>query len=405
MLPVMKAVGIASLGGAALLSTIIVLDTYHARRYGAIPAPRTSFVREGNSYVAAHGAMIEQSFDVNKRPDEFRVFVLGSSQAMGTPYVHQQLDQLSGRLLRMPNEGGLATWLAAYLQRLLPNRKVVVVNAAKGAHTLAASVATMRECLDIGKPDLIVILDGNNQRPVLEIGGILPETALRRAVDSQTTQFQADLREAVALAEKARVTTYLLTVPNNLRHYAPYGSAGERWWAIAKAADSAGDFVAARDAYIQAKDADLFFNRTRSPWNEAIRRSGSPHVHVIDMERIMFSYARDGIPGKDLFHDFCHMKLAANRVVAFEVAKRFRADSKINLPLKLEDIKMTPWVAGQLRKLYFISAFKWARAMLFAGRGKNAGNNRWIAANYWQDARTTEEQRALFLADSKIIDQ
>lgn len=62
-------------------------------------------------YVTADPSMVEQRFLVEKPSNGFRVFLLGGSQAMGSPYVHQKftlMDELGG-MLEMPNEGGIAT--------------------------------------------------------------------------------------------------------------------------------------------------------------------------------------------------------------------------------------------------------------------------------------------------------
>jgi hypothetical protein len=103
-----------------------------------------AFSREGDLYRSVNHNMVEQSFPARKPAVEFRAFVLGSSEAMGTPYVHQDINRISGSLFNMPNEGGISTWLEKYLQRQIPERSVRVVNAAKGGRDLAESVA--RSC-------------------------------------------------------------------------------------------------------------------------------------------------------------------------------------------------------------------------------------------------------------------
>jgi tetratricopeptide (TPR) repeat protein len=417
----------------ALFLTAAALDSYHAAR--TPPAGEHAFERRGADYVNANPFMISLSFPAVKRDREFRVFVLGSSEAMGTPYVHQDFSLLSGRLLNMPNEGGLSTWLARYLAVLLPDRRVTVVNAARGGRRLADAAESMQEAAEVGSPDLVVVLDGNNERdPIIETtrdSDLSPDAVFASTLDRLTRNVELQLANIAFFAEAHKVPTYILTVPNNLRDWRPVGPAAadgspaeiekltardpraavkllrartpgserdpQRWWLLARALDRAGDFAAARECYVRAKDLDRAFLRTRTPWNEAIRRVKGDYARTIDLERLMFSYARDGIPGADLFHDYCHMKLAANRIAAFEIAKRVGEDLRISRPLSLKDAGLEPFTARQLRWLYLIKAFHWARIERFSrGKGTLSSNAAEATARYRQDADSIEEQIELF---------
>ncbi len=416
----------------ALFLVVVLVDNYLARRAFQNQNVSESFTLRGSVYVTTHPAMVRQSFAVHKGAREFRVFVLGSSEAMGTPYVHQNLSSLSGWLMNMPNEGGISTWLTKYLQQLLPGKQVSVINAAKGACDLASSVATLKQVMEFGAPDLIVVLDGNNERDFPQIwrDNLGKGVKLDTVLEYLTLKFEANIKTIVTLAEDHNVTTYVLTVPNNLRNWMPAGkmegmsreeienvmtrAPSERvktlqtvatenvksavyHWHMAKALDFLGDFVAARDCYVRAKDLDYAFRRTRTSWNEAIRNIKSRFVPTIDMERIMFSYARDGIPGSDLFHDYCHMKLAANRIVAFEIAKRVRQDMGLTPSIALQDAVLEPFRARQIRRLYAIKAFKWTRATWFAKRDSvQDSNDEMTASQYMQEAAVIDEQTGLF---------
>lgn len=381
---------------AAFLGALL-WDAHQARQEWSDPVGGRSFVREGSSFVSAHPSMVRQSFSVEKAPDEFRVFVLGSSQAMGTPYVHQDFNRMSGRLLGLPNEGGISTWLAAYLQRLLPASRVKVINAAMGGQDLASTVETLKDALALGQPDLLVILEGNNERALPEIGGgylLPPEADLREAVGRLTASFELELTRLAALIQEAGVPAYLLTVPNNLRDFEPAGREAAEEWRQAKALDASGEFAAARERYLRAKDLDRAFLRTRTPWNQAIRRAHGRSLRVLDMERIVGAAAGDGIPGEDLFHDYCHLRLAANRLVAFEIAKRFKEDRGLATPLTLEDSPLGPFTDKQLARLYRIKAFKWSRAGWFADLDEATERNvQTLAAQYRRDAESAAGRR------------
>jgi hypothetical protein len=390
-----------------------------------------AFARRGDVYETVNLDMVDQSFDAVKKPGEFRVFVLGSSQAMGVPYADPRHNALSNRRFGLPNEGGISTWLRRYLETLLEGRRVVVVNAAKAARDLKHSVATMREIVAIGSPDLVVVLEGNNERSLPQIDRqtclLSPEADVQRAVDALTRGFRAELRELVRLAERARVPTYVLTVPNNLRDWPPTGapdgpdgslregepleSAAARarailarrpdepvgWMLKAAVLERGGDVAGARAAFIKAKDLDRGFLRTRSAWNDAIRAVKSPYARVLDLERLMFERARGGIPGSDLFHDYCHLTLAGNRAAAFEIARRLREDWGVARPLALEDADLRDYSARRLRLLYAIKALRWIGYRWRAGpEAPFAANAETVARAYLAEMGSIDEQLRLY---------
>lgn len=385
---------------AAVLASVL-WDMRQARRAWDAAGSGASFVQDGELCRTADPAMVAQSFPCRKPAGEFRVFVIGSSQAMGSPYVHQDLNGAADLFFRLPNEGGISTWLQMYLQRLLPGKAVRVVNAAKGAGDLAASVATMREVAESGQADAVIVLDGNNERSSAHVEGtwLKAGSSLRAAVDDLGGRIRVRLAALAELAEDSRVPTYVLTVPVNLRDWLPQTDDAPADMAVrlalaargdAKAAargrpddpldlflkgralEAAGELAAARDSYLRAKDLDRSFFRMRSSWNDAVRRVRGRYARVIDMERLLSGHARGGILGSDLFLDYCHLTLAGNRVVAFEAAKRLQADLGLGgSPLSLEDVPLGPFVQerlGRLRRLYLAKRAKWRVARLLSAR-------------------------------------
>ncbi|MBI5239951.1 MAG: hypothetical protein HY926_05735 [Elusimicrobia bacterium] len=385
------------LAAAALAAVLgaILWDMHQARRAWRATGSGASFSRDGDVCRTADPAMVAQSFPCRKPPLEFRVFVIGSSQAMGTPYVHQDLNAAADLFFRMPNEGGLSTWLREYLQRLMPRKSVRVINAAKGAGDFGVSVETMREVVESGQADIVLVLEGNNERPSGDIAG----PGIQGIVDGIGRRLRKRLDDLARLAESGRLPTYILTVPNNLRAWMPQTDGpraevsarialagrgirwtqGRRrpddpldWFLLGCTWEAARDFPAARKAFLRAKDLDRSFFRMRSSWNDEIRRTRGRQTRVIDMERILFGYAKDGIPGSDLFLDYCHLTLTGNRLVAFEVAKRLQADLDLGGgPLALEDAPLSPFLSGQqrrLRRLYLAKKAKWLVSRLLSAR-------------------------------------
>ena len=377
-------------------------------QHGKLDSQRP-FIKSGSSYRSA-STRVDQTFSVEKSSSEFRVFVLGSSEAMGAPYVLPRFHVLSGHFFGMPNEGGISTWIAKYLERLLPASSVKVVNAANGGFDLQKTVETMKEVLEVGSPDAIVILEGNNERPDVDGFRVRDGADLQDVLDRLSDHFELQLSSAARLARAYRVPTYVLTVPNNIRDWLPQDQAGggpsnaanPGYWAkLGREQEDRRQYEAARRSYIRAKDLDYDFGRTRSRWNESIRRLRGPYVHVIDMERIMFGYAPNGIPGGTLFHDACHMSLAANRTVAFEVVKRLGADRGWReKPIALADVSPNLFTRGQLRCFFLLKAFRWMTAKWMREGWDSAEapmvfrNAEWTARQYLLDAKRLDQPDA-----------
>ncbi len=64
-------------------------------------------------------------------------------------------------------------------------------------------------------------------------------------------------------------------------------------------------------------------NRARPSLNEAVRRiaAENEHVHLVDLERAADEASPDGIPGRNLFLDYCHMHWKGYASMAAEVLR------------------------------------------------------------------------------------
>lgn len=69
-----------------------------------------------------------------------------------------------------------------------------------------------------------------------------------------------------------------------------------------------GDYVAARESFVKAKDLDPFPWRASSQINSTIRRlaSGVPGVYLVDLEKAYEEHAKNGLIGFDLIADDVH---------------------------------------------------------------------------------------------------
>jgi hypothetical protein len=346
------------------------------------------FVRQGDLYISNHPSMPYRELPVTKAAGTFRVFLTGSSQAMGDPYVHVWPERTKAQQLRLRIEdrGGISTWLRQYLQMLHPDRNVEVHNVAIAGQNVSTVAREVIEILQIGEPDLIIVLSGNNEWRGAEISPDRFDETIAVVVD----RYAADLRRIAVAAEAARVPTYMLTVPVNLRDWVPSmyplelrGAMreifGKRDWerglrvleqvgatqhalysfVRARAREATGDMPGAFDAYVLARDRDPAVIRTVSALNDVVRGLDGTYVRSFDLEKALRHYARDGIPGFDLFHDFCHMKLRGYMLAAKEIAL-FHQKIQGMPTQPLPDLDVPDQIRESLRVLYAVKERKWA---------------------------------------------
>jgi hypothetical protein len=418
---VVSAVVVAALALFVLETTLAV----HRPPFDGEP-----FVLDGGHYVTADPTMVLTRFTADKPDDAFRIFLLGGSQAMGSPYVHQAHslnDELSG-LLRVPNEGGIATWLDAYLQATIPDRTIEVINAAKGAECFGVATDVLDDIVAVGDADLVVVLSANNEGKVSFVDD------LDGAVEALAQNLQNHVVEVSELSQQAELPVYLLTVPTNLRDWLP-GEVPDydedtiealvqqnrhadcidslaadppspnamRLFQLARCHDALGQHDQARTLYTAARDRDPSFVRARSRWNDVIRAAPThDHLTVIDLEHEVESLASDGIPGFDLFFDYCHFKLDANRRVSHLLATHIVTEffGTEHLP-HLATAHPTDILSGSLRRLYWLKRIKWFRARYTAPvesiRDRNTRN---VIDNYTAEIAELDEMIGHLEAES-----
>jgi hypothetical protein len=386
-----------------LLLLVIILQLtvmLQAARQANSPSG-TSLCRKGDTLTTCHPAMPRQSFSAAKEPGTLRIFIVGSSQAMGSPYVHQEFNRISSFF---PNEGGLATWLEDYLLFAMPKRRIEVINVAKanGSKT-ASNLGILHEILTKGSPDIIVVMDGNNER--VDNGHIRVNNSIQRDAVASVIYpaYQLTIQTMAREASAAGVRTIFVTLPSNLRDWPPetrsdrelferlfrdiaakpYDGGKQRsvletacrdlrsqWprvqgnpaahFSLARCFEYEGKIEQARSEYIVARNLDYCFVRVRSVQNESIRALRGPGVSVVDLEALMRGYAHDSIPGNDLFHDYCHMNLRGNKISGFEIAREvLRLEG---VPMHDEELRQAPLRHMSHRGLwwlYWYQTVKW----------------------------------------------
>ncbi len=281
-----------------------------------------------------------------------RIFILGSSAAMGDPEPAFSLARVLEVMLR-----------AAY-----PQRRFEVVNAAITAINSHVVRDLAADCAEL-EPDLFIVYEGNNEvigpfgpagvlAPFLHREGAIramawlkgtrtgqllasagPEQApanwggmemfLRQSIAAGDPRLAVvrdrfrDNLSAIALAGRgAGATTLLCTVGTNQRDFAPFLSAdgeAERVYQEGQAALAAGHDGEAAGLLQRALDLDLLRFRTDSTLNQVIRdvaTPGTPSLQLVDVAAALAAHSPHGIPGNEFFYEHVHLNLRGTCEVA-----------------------------------------------------------------------------------------
>ena len=343
--------GALRVGGYGFTPRLLIKDPQTGQRvanphYGRLYFPRALARRPEPVWLADP-----------KPADEYRLFILGESAALG-----------------MPDPAfGFGRQLEVMLAGTFTNRRVVVVNLAMTAINSHALPGLAAEALDAGA-DALVVLAGNNEvvgpfGPGTVFDGSQPSRAAVRAKlwlrGTRTGQllaalrerkgspgtpaawgglamfldhrvaaddprlartyasFRANLDDALGRAARRHVPVLLCTVPVNLRDCAPLGDTAEgpanQAFLRGRARLEAGDRAGAQVELQRACDLDPLRFRADTRINAIVRElAGSrPGVTLVDAEQ---AFAAAGPPGSDLFHEHVHFTFAGDYALATLVA-------------------------------------------------------------------------------------
>ncbi|HCP46772.1 MAG TPA: hypothetical protein DIU15_12060 [Deltaproteobacteria bacterium] len=200
------------------------------------------FEQDGDSFKTTdygNDSLVQTRFAADKGRG-FRMFVLGGSFAMGSPYA--EVDGVEVTTLAEPNEqGGMPSWLQLHLAKRAPTSAVEVINAAAGGQNSGRVMDVAFEALQLD-PDVLLVATGNNEGALApsrmreqlhRLGGfrllqklIRPTNPEDRswftAQDPDTAavrdQFRNNLLAIVKAAAKQSVPVLLATLPVNLQY-------------------------------------------------------------------------------------------------------------------------------------------------------------------------------------------
>jgi len=200
------------------------------------------FEKDGESFKTTDygdNSLVQSRFSARKGSG-FRMFVLGGSFAMGSPYA--EVDGIEVTTLAEPSDrSGIPDWLQLQLSRRSPTRKVEVINAAAGGQNSGRVMDVAFEALTLD-PDVLLVATGNNEGALApgrmreqlhRLGGFRLLHKLIRPPDDRDrswftaqdpdtvavrNQFRNNLLAIVNAAAEQNVPVLLATLPVNLRY-------------------------------------------------------------------------------------------------------------------------------------------------------------------------------------------
>ena len=357
------------------------------------------FTSDGTTWrttAYAHDTMVPAAFPVAQQ--EWRAFLLGGSFMMGTPYVHQGHGEERpggiGSWLREwiePAEIIVAASGAASSQR--------VVEVASQVIQLDPDVLVVATCNNEGEyppsrvraflhkqggyrllSRLLVTPPSDEQRPVYA----------RQSTDvlAIRSEWAANVEEIVADAGRRGVPVVLCTLPVHLRYDHQDGKAFERGFlddtrweegapvaadpcvAAGIARYDAGAFAEAIEALASCtpgaevlRFSGLAYaalgesaralplleqsvelvprNRCRPSFNDDLRAiaAANAHVHLADLDAVARAASPGGLPGRELFTDYCHMTWRGYGLMAQEITRTLEAAGLLPAPAKLDAVE------------------------------------------------------------------
>ena len=322
---------------------------------------------------------------LKKAPGTYRVFILGSSAAMGDP----------------EPAFSLARVLEVQLRAAYPQVRFEIVNAAVTAINSHLVRGIAADCAAL-EPDLFIVYEGHNEvigpfgpasvfapfqrseaavRTTVWLKGTrLAQLAARLArrgdapadwggmemflrqqipaddprLDAVRAHFRANLTAIADSAREAGATAIFCTTVANQRDFAPFLSAhgeAEKVYREGRAALDAGHVDEARDLFQRALDLDTLRFRADSTLNQIIRdlpanvrntnihpdsspddsatnvritNIGSPEV--VDLAAVLAAKSRHGIPGDEFLYEHVHLTLRGTHEAALALLPSLVAD-------------------------------------------------------------------------------
>ena len=332
----------------------------------------------------------EDKFDIHKKSDAFRVFVLGGSSAEGFPYSPL---------------GSFSRYIRRRLELVYPHTKIEVINLGMTAVNSYTIIDLLPGVLN-QKPDLILIYAGHNEyygalgvgsvqslgssRALIRIMLFLNEfrtiqlirNSIQRSVslfargedtfsgtlmsrmakdkyipfkskkfDAGLQQYNKNLMDILQLAKDKNVPVILGRLASNLKDQKPFISVdtpdyktADQVYKEAEDAFKADHFAKADSLFKLAKDLDVLRYRAPEKMNEIINTLGEEfQVPIVPIDSIFGSVSPGGIAGDNLFVDHLHPNVRGYQLIGkafyerMEKEKYLPRSEKAEIPFNEQD--------------------------------------------------------------------
>ncbi len=396
LIPVVFIVGLEvllrSLNYGYDFTQFITTSSYHKDKIFLNPdLPRKYFFN-----IKASPSVLPDGFDIQKKENAFRIFVLGESSAAGWPYV--------------PN-ASFPRHLKRKLEILYPENTIEIINcgiSAINTFTLRDFVPGILE----QKPDLVLIYTGHNEYyGALGVGSSVSLGYSRtlvntyiKLIDFKTTQFlqniisgvygwfnssdekggeagnetlmsrmigeslisynsdlfnygiaqfDGNMNDILKMLKEKNIPVILGTLTCNLKDQKPFVSVkddnfppAEDIFYQAKGLYLKGDIKKAKELFFQAKELDALRFRAPQKINESIINLAQKYNYsVIDIDSTFKSKSPDGIVGENLMVDHLHPNIEGYRIIGNEFFKEMK---KLNLLPNTDPPKISDRTADSL---------------------------------------------------------
>jgi len=323
-------------------------------------------------------SLIPDGFDIEKKSNAYRIFVLGESSAAGWPYV--------------PN-ASFSRHLKRKLELFYPENAIEVINLGVSAINSYTIRDFAKGVLD-QQPDLVLIYTGHNEYyGVLGVGssfsvgysraltnaylqlrdfrttqlvqniisgiyGIFSTSESLKGGDANETlmgktigesliplnsdlfnygieQFEGNMNDVLEIFKENKIPVILGNLTSNLKDQKPFVSVkddnnqqADQIFAEANKEYETGNIEKAKELYLKAKELDALRFRAPKKINDVIYKLGKKfNLPVVNVDSAFCSHSKDGIVGTNLMVDHLHPNINGYRLMGnsyFDVMNKMK---------------------------------------------------------------------------------
>lgn len=385
-----------------------------------------------NYFKVTHPEIPWQIFKTPKPQNEFRTIVLGGSQAMGTPYVFHNKNignKLQWIFDKERDKISISYWLSQMLPSVIKNKDIKVINLGMAGGSIIKVKKLLIDNYHILRPDLVIIITGNNERykyefekipykgdnPILKVlyesGLILrgkseaEAKGLKENLKIVKSIYKRELEEVLSFLENKKVKTYALPAAVNTKDWFPYAPEDDikkfvdiyktnpknlikNLPLIKKQMNSIEIFFAGKVLLDQKREKeakeflelsleiDKAFLRNRPGYKNILKEVAIKHKAIfLDLQRELEKLLNVQVIGNEIFLDYCHYNPKGNFLVASLIMNDLSRRLKFNIDFINEFApdgfeKKFEYYSPPSKTEQFIYIIRWFKLYLLTGISK-----------------------------------